>query len=148
LCFSGRYTRAELKLLNKGRGGLIDLLGTADLREVERRIDAGDQEAARVYEAMIYQIAKEIASLVPAFDGEPVDRVLLTGGMARSQRLVGELTRLIAAMGCGVSVYAGENELSALVKGALRVLDGKEQARQYVAEPRQPAPRPVAGEGG
>ena len=139
LSFSGRYTRAELKLLNKGRGGLIDLLGTADLREVERRIDAGDAEAARVYEAMAYQIAKEIASLVPAFDGEPVDRVLLTGGMARSQRLVGELTRLVAAMGCGVSVYAGENELSALVKGALRVLDGKEQARQYVAEPKKPA---------
>jgi butyrate kinase len=138
LCFSGRYTKPELKLLNKGRGGLIDLLGTADLREVERRIDAGDAEAARVYEAMAYQIAKEIASLLPAFDGEPVDRVLLTGGMARSARLVGELTRLLAAVGCGVTVYAGENELSALVKGALRVLDGKEQARQYVAEPRRP----------
>ena len=144
LCFSGRYTKHELKLLNKGRGGLIDLLGTADLREVERRIEAGDQEAARVFEAMVYQIAKEIASLVPAFDGEPVDRVLLTGGMARSQRLVGELTGLVAALGCGVSVYAGENELSALVKGALRVLDGKEKARQYVAEPRQPAPRPAS----
>jgi butyrate kinase len=139
LCFSGRYSRAELKLLNKGRGGLIDLLGTADLREVERRIDAGDQEAARVYEAMVYQIAKEITSLIPAFDGEPVDRILLTGGMARSQRLVGELTRLVAAMGCGVSVYAGENEISALVKGALRVLDGKEEARQYVSEPKKPA---------
>jgi butyrate kinase len=144
LCFSGRYTKPELKLLNKGRGGLIDLLGTADLREVERRIDAGDQEAVHVFEAMAYQTAKEIASLLPAFDGEPVDRVLLTGGMARSQRLVGELTRLIAAMGCGVSVYPGENELAALVKGALRVLDGKEEARQYVAEPRQPAPHPAS----
>jgi butyrate kinase len=148
LCFSGRYTKPELKLLNKGRGGLIDLLGTADLREVERRIDAGDREAARVYEAMTYRIAKEIASLVPAFDGEPVDRVLLTGGMARSPRLVGDLSRLLAAMGCGLSVYPGENELSALVKGALRVLDGKEEARQYLAEPRPPAPPPVAGEGG
>jgi butyrate kinase len=136
LCFSGRYTKPELKLLNKGRGGLIDLLGTADLREVERRIDAGDREAATVFEAMAYRIAREIASLIPAFDGEPVDRVLLTGGMARSQRLVGELTRLVAVMGCGMTVYAGENELFALVKGALRVLDGKEEARQYVAEPR------------
>ncbi len=148
LCFSGRYTKPELKLLNKGRGGLIDLLGTADLREVERRIDAGDQEAAQVFEAMVYQIAKEIASLVPAFDGEPVDRILLTGGMARSQRLVGEITRMVAAMGCGVSLYPGENELSALVKGVLRVLDGKEEARQYVAEPRQPASRPASGQGG
>jgi butyrate kinase len=136
LCFSGRLTKPELKQLNKGRGGLIDLLGTADLREVERRIDAGDADAARVYEAMTYQIAKEITSLLPAFDGEPVDRVLLTGGMARSQRLVAELTRLLAALGCGVSVYAGENEMAALVKGALRVLEGREEAKTYVAEPR------------
>jgi butyrate kinase len=136
LCFSGRYTKPELKQLNKGRGGLIDLLGTADLREVERRVDAGDADAARVYEAMIYQIAKEVASLLPAFDGEPVDRVLLTGGMARSKRLVAELTRLLAALGCGVTAYPGENEMAALVKGALRVLEGREEAKTYVAEPR------------
>jgi len=136
LCFSGKLTKPELKQLNKGRGGLIDLLGTADLREVERRMDAGDAEATRVYEAMAYQIAKEVASLLPAFDGEPVDRVLLTGGMARSQRLVAELTRLLAALGCGVTAYPGENEMAALVQGALRVLDGREQALTYTAEPR------------
>ncbi len=136
LCFSGKFTKPELKQLNKGRGGLIDLLGTADLREVERRMDAGDAEATGVYEAMCYQIAKEVTSLLPAFDGEPLDRVLFTGGMARSQRLVAELTRLLAALGCGVSVYPGENELAALVKGALRVLEGREEAGTYVAEPR------------
>ena len=136
LCFSGKLTKPELKQLNKGRGGLIDLLGTADLREVERRIEAGDAEAARVYEAMAYQIAKEVTSLLPAFDGEPVDRVLLTGGMARSQRLVAELTRLLAALGCGVTAYPGENEMAALVKGALRVLDGREEALTYTADPR------------
>ncbi len=137
LCFSGRFTRAELKQLNKGRGGLIDLLGTADLREVERRVAAGDAAAAEVFEALAYQIAKQISSLLPAFDGEPVDRVLLTGGMARSQRLVAELERLVAGLGCGVSVYPGENEMGALVKGALRVLAGKEQARQYAGEARE-----------
>jgi butyrate kinase len=136
LCFSGRLTQAELKQLNKGRGGLIDLLGTADLREVERRVDAGDAEATRVFEALVYQIAKETASLLPAFDGEPVDRVLLTGGMARSKRLVADLTRLLGALGCGVSVYPGENEMAALVKGALRVLEGREVAGTYVSEPR------------
>jgi butyrate kinase len=136
LCFSGKFTKPELKQLNKGRGGLIDLLGTADLREVERRMDAGDTEAAQVFEALCYQIAKWTASLVPAFDGEPVDRVLLTGGMARSKRLVAEITRLLAALGCGVSVYPGENEMAALVKGALRVLEGREEAKTYVAEPK------------
>jgi butyrate kinase len=143
LCFSGRFTKAELKQLNKGRGGLIDLLGTADLREVERRMLAGDALAREVWEAMAYQIAKNITALLPAFEGEPIERVLLTGGMARSQRLVAELERLLPGLGCGVSVYPGENEMGALVKGALRVLSGKEQAKLYTSEAAAPAPAPT-----
>lgn len=131
LCYSGKYTKAELKLLNKGRGGLIDLLGTADMREVERRVEAGDAEAKLVYDALAYQIAKAITALVPAFDGEAIDAILLTGGMARSPKLVGELRRLTAALGCGVQVFPGENEMAALAKGALRVLSGREQAKDY-----------------
>ncbi len=131
LCFSGALTKAELKTLNKGRGGLIDLLGTSDLREVERRIAEGDADAARVFEALVYQIAKNITALIPAFDGEKVDRILLTGGMARSQKLVDGITSAVAAVGCGVTVYAGENEMLALAKGALRVLNHKEAAREY-----------------
>jgi butyrate kinase len=131
LCFSGKYTKAELKLLNKGRGGLVDLLGTSDMREVERRVDAGDAEAKLVYEALAYQIAKAITALVPAFEGEAIDAILLTGGMARSPRLVDELQRLTAAMHCGVKVYPGENEMAALAKGALRVLSGRETANDY-----------------
>ncbi|MGD1148357.1 MAG: butyrate kinase [Thermoanaerobaculaceae bacterium] len=134
LCFSGRYTREELKKLNLGRGGLIDLLGTADLREVERRVAAGEKEAADVFEAMTYQIAKNITALVPAFDGEPVDRILLTGGMARSKKLVAAIVQFVAAAGCGVTVYPGENEMLALAKGALRVLNHKEPAREYGPE--------------
>ena len=131
LCFSGKYTEAQLKLLNKGRGGLIDLLGTADLREVERRLEAGDAEARLVFDALAYQIAKAITALVPAFDGEPLDAILLTGGMARSTRLVADLRRLTAALGCPVKDYPGENEMAALAKGALRVLSGREVAKDY-----------------
>jgi butyrate kinase len=134
LCFSGKYTKDELKKLNKGRGGLIDLLGTADLREVERRIDAGDAEAALVYDAMAYRIAREVASLLPAFEGDKVDRILLTGGMARSKRLIAKITDYIAVLGCGVTVYPGENEMLALAKGVLRVIAGKEKAREYCGE--------------
>ena len=131
LCFSGQYTQDELLKLNKGRGGLIDLLGTADFREVERRLNEGDPEATEVYEAMIYQIAKNITALLPAFEGEAVDQVLLTGGLARSERLVADITSAVGALGCGVTAYPGENEMYALVKGALRVLVGKEKAKDY-----------------
>jgi butyrate kinase len=131
LCFSGKYTKKELKLLNKGRGGLIDLLGTADLREVEKKVEAGDKDAREVFEAMAYQISKEITSVVPAFDGEKVGQVILTGGMARSGRLISAIKSYITALECGVTVYPGENEMLSLAKGAIRVLNGKEKARTY-----------------
>ena len=134
LCFSGKYTQAELKGLNKGRGGLIDLLGTSDVREVERRVAAGDAEAKLVFDAMVYQIAKGITALLPAFGGEPVEAILLTGGMARSQTLVDALRQLTAAVGCPIQVYPGENEMAALAKGALRVLSGRETAKDYPSE--------------
>jgi len=131
LCFSGEYSQEQLLKLNKGRGGLVDLLGTADFREVEQRVEAGDREAIEVFDALVYQVGKHITALVPAFDGKPVDRVLLTGGLARSERLVEGITRGVAALGCGVTAYPGENEMFALAKGALRVLDGKEDAKRY-----------------
>jgi butyrate kinase len=131
LCFSGQYTLEELLKLNKGRGGLIDLLGTADFREVERRVDEGEELACEVYEAMVYQICKSITGLLPAFDGESIDQVLLTGGLARSQRLVRDVEAGVRALGCGLTAYPGENEMNALVKGALRVLNGKEEPREY-----------------
>ncbi len=134
LCYSGKYTEKEIKKLNKGRGGLIDLLGTADLREIEQRINDGDEEARIVFDAMTYQIAKEIAGLLPAFQGEALNGVLLTGGMARSETLVAGIKSYLPAACSPVMVYPGENEMSALVKGVLRVLNGKEDARSYDPE--------------
>ena len=134
LCFSGKYTQQELKKLNKGRGGLIDLLGTADLREVEQRIADGDDWARQVFDAMTYQIAKQITSQLPAFQGESVDSILLTGGMARSKPLVAGIKSYLPTQCCGVTVYPGENEMFALAMGILRVLHGKEKARTYAPE--------------
>ena len=131
LCFSGKYTKAEMKRLNKGAGGLIDLLGTGDLREVERRMADGDAWAAEVFDALAYQVAKAVASLLPAFEGQPVDRVIFSGGMARSELLLKRLEYYLSGISCGVTVYPGENEMVALAKGALRVLYGKEPAREY-----------------
>jgi len=82
-------------------------------------------------DAMAYQIAKWITSLLPAFEGEKVDQILLTGGMARCKPTVAFIQRAVAAMGCGVTIYPGENEMFALAKGALRVLSGKEVPKVY-----------------
>ena len=131
LALSGKYTQAELKQLIKGKGGLIDLLGTSNLIELGRRYEEGDKHVQSILDAQAYQIAKWISSMLPAFDGERVDRILLTGGMARAEFLVAEIHRLLQSFGCGITVYPGENEMSALAKGAVRVLAGKEKAKEY-----------------
>ena len=131
LCFSGKYTKQELKVLNKGRGGMISLLGTSDLREIEKRIAEGDKEAENAFEAMAYQISKEITSRIPAFDGESIDQIILTGGMARSKLLTEKISNYVSPVKCGVTVYAGENEMFALTKGVLRVLSGRAKAKSY-----------------
>jgi butyrate kinase len=133
MCFSGQYGKDQLKQLNVGRGGLIDLLGTADLRQLEARYLAQEAEVVVVMDAMAYQISKWITSLLPAFGGDKVDRILLTGGMARCKPVVEFIQRSVDAVGCGVTVYPGENEMVALVKGALRVLSGKETAKVYTS---------------
>ena len=128
VCFSGKYTQQELERQVFGDGGLLAYLGTRDLREVERRMDLGDAQAARVFEAMIYQIAKEAGAMAAVLQGK-VDAVLLTGGMAYSERVV-KLLREYLEWIASITVYPGEDELQALTAGVLRVLEGEEQAKR------------------
>jgi len=133
LCFSGNYTRKEVEAILFRDGGLYSYLGTKDLVEVERRIAAGDTRAALVFDAMVYQIGKDIGALATVLKGR-VDAVLLTGGMAHSDRLKEELRPAVEWI-APLVVYAGEDELQALAEGVLRVLRGEEQACEFGAAP-------------
>jgi butyrate kinase len=128
LCFSGKFTEPQLWNLLNREGGVFSYLGTKDLREVEQRIGAGDSQATIIFDAMIYQTAKDIGAMATVLNGR-VDALLLTGGMARSQKLVHQLCEAIQWI-APVTVYPGEDELQALAEGALRVLRGEEQARE------------------
>ncbi len=129
LCFSGRFTREEILRKLVGGGGLASHLGTKDLREVERRIAAGDGQAAMVFAALCYQVAKAISALGATLEGR-IDAVVLTGGMVASGRLVEEVSRRVAFL-APVLVYPGEFELEALALGVLRVLTGEEVPKVY-----------------
>lgn len=129
LCFSGTYTERELRDLVRARGGLLAYLGTNDVRVVEQRIERGDTHAREVYEAMAYQIAKEIGAMATVLHGD-VHAIVLTGGAAHSlllTRWIEERVRFIAP----VLMYPGEDEMAALGLGALRVLRGVEKAKHY-----------------
>ncbi len=131
LCFSGKFTRPLVETMLFREGGLYSYLGTKDLEEIESRIVGGDQRAALVYDAMVYQIAKEIGAMAAALRGR-VDAILLTGGMAHSKQLVANLRSHIYWI-APMHVYAGEDELQALAEGALRVLRGEEAAHEFGA---------------
>jgi len=128
LCFSGQYTEPQLWNLLNREGGVFSYLGTRDLREVEQRIESGDSQATLIFDAMIYQTAKDIGAMATVLNGR-VDAILLTGGMARSEKLVGQLRAAVEWI-APITVYPGEDELQALAEGALRVLRGEEQARE------------------
>jgi butyrate kinase len=131
LCFSGEYTRKQVETALFREGGLYSYLGTKDLIEVESRIDSGDGKARLALEAMVYQMAKEIGAMAAVLHG-CVDALLLTGGMAHSERLVAALMGYVSWI-APVMRYPGEDELQALAEGAVRVLRGEEEARVLVA---------------
>ncbi|WP_348983823.1 butyrate kinase [Fusibacter sp. A2] len=129
LCFSGKYTHGEIKKLIKGQGGLVAYLNTNDGRDVIKMIEAGDENAKVVFEAMAYQVAKEIGMCAAVLKGD-IDAIILTGGLAYGQVLTGWIKEHIEFLG-KVIIYPGEDEMSALALGGLRVLKGEEEAKVY-----------------
>ena len=133
MAFSGDYTRKELtERLNKN-GGLLDHFGTDDARVVERKIAEGDRYAKIIYDGMLYQIAKYAGAMAVAMKGK-VDAIILTGGMSYSSYVVGFLRSYLEWIS-DVVVMPGEFEMEALAAGALRVLSGREQAKEYTGKP-------------
>ncbi len=129
LCFSGKWTREELLRRFSIEGGLTDYLGTDNGREVEERIARGDKKAELIYQAMAYQIAKTIGEMATVLRGE-VDAIVLTGGLARSALLVKWIEERVSFI-AEVKVYPGQEEMRALVEGALEVLRGLKEAKIY-----------------
>jgi len=130
LCFSGRHSRDGLEKMIFRRGGMFSYLQTKDFEQVLQRIQNGDARAQQVFAAMIYQIAKEIGAMATVLRGR-VDAILLTGGLVHASEVVQRLTPAIDWI-APVHTYAGEDELRALVEGAIRVLHGEEDVLQYV----------------
>lgn len=129
LCFSGKYTKTEIKKMLVGKGGLVSYLGTNSAAVAEEMAEEGNQHAKLIYEAMGYQISKCVGAMAVVLKGK-VDLIVITGGIARSDMLVDfikENTKFIGKF----FICPGENEMEALALGGLRVLRDEEEAKQY-----------------
>ena len=129
LCFQEGMTKEKVMKKVNGGGGMKAHLGTADLVEVGKRIVAGDEHAKLIFDAEVLQICKGIGTLLAIFD-EPVDAVILTGGLAYSEHLVAGITERVGNI-AKVMVLPGENEMESLAQGALRILKGEEEAKIF-----------------
>lgn len=89
----------------------------------------GDAKAAEFKEAFLLQVSKDIGSMACVLKGQ-VDRIIVTGGIAYGADVVAALKER-AEWIAPFTVYPGEDELLALAQGAIRVLTGEEEAKNY-----------------
>lgn len=129
LCFSGEYSKEEILKLLTGGGGLYAYLGTTNAIEIEARIAAGDTKAAEVYEAMVFQVAKEIGASSAVLEGE-IDAIALTGSLVYSKVLLDSLLKKISFI-APVQLIPGENEMEALADAAMRYFNNEEALSVY-----------------
>jgi butyrate kinase len=129
LCYSGKFDKKTMNKKLRGNGGLKAYLNTVDVREVEKMIESGNEEAKLVLEAMAYQVAKGIGDLATVVEGN-VDAIVITGGIAYSTRMTSWIKKRVQFI-APVEVMPGENEMESLALGTLRVLKEEETAEEY-----------------
>lgn len=126
---NGKYDLDFIKKRIKGNGGVVAYLNTNDMKEVTDNAENGDEKSSLIVAAMGYQVAKEVGSMAAVLFGK-VDAIILTGGIAYSKKIVGDITDRVSFIG-EVKVYPGEDEMLALAEGGLRVLTGEEAPKKY-----------------
>jgi len=129
MCFAGKYSQKEIMKMIKGEGGLVGYLGTNSAYDVEQMMVKGDARAKLIYEAMAYQVAKEIGAMSTVLKGD-VDVILITGGVAHSKWFVNQIIERVHKI-APVHVYPGEDEMKALAMNGMRVLRGETVAKIY-----------------
>ena len=125
--------KEKLRALCYEAGGLSSHFGTSDADQIHALVDAGDVHAKRIWDAMAYQICKEIGSMATVLEGK-VDCILLTGGLLRFDD-ISQFIEKHCSWIASVYSYPGEFEQEAMAYGALDVLNGKRELSVYTGKP-------------
>lgn len=129
MCYESGLTEAEMRKKTVGNGGFNAYLGTNDARDVEKRVNEGDKEATLIRDAFVYQMSKNIGAMAAVLSGK-VDAIIMTGGIAYDKAITQMISDRVSFI-APVKLYPGEDELLALAQGALRVMNGEEEAKAY-----------------
>jgi len=129
LCFSGEFTHEQVKKMITGEGGFVAYFGTNDAMEVENMINNGNKKAELIFEAMAYQVSKEIGAMATVLKGK-VDGILITGGLANNKWFVEMIIDSVAFL-APVSIYPGEDEMKALAMNGFMVMNNEITVKEY-----------------
>ena len=132
MCFSGKYTKEEIKKKLIGHGGAVAYFGTNDMRIVEQRAQEGRPEYVVFMKAFVLNIAKYIVAQGAVVDGK-VDIIILTGGVAYSKTITDAIAKKVSWV-APVKVYPGENELGSLAENGYIILAGATKIHTYNKE--------------
>lgn len=126
-------SREEMLNLCSVTGGLCNYFGTSNADVIHQKVEQNDPKATLVWNAMIYQVAKQIGAMSTVLCGH-VDGIVLTGGLLRFSD-VSEQIKDRCGWIAPIALYPGEYEQEALAKNALEVLKGEKQAMIYTGKP-------------
>ena len=129
MCFSGKYTKDEVKKRLVGRGGAVAYFGTNDFRELVTRAQNGDKECETFIKGYCISFAKSIAAVAAVVSGK-VDAIILTGGIAYSEYITSEIYSKVEFI-APVLIYPGENELESLAENGYGILAGEFEIKEY-----------------
>ncbi|PWJ39242.1 butyrate kinase [Sediminitomix flava] len=127
--YSGKYTEKELHSMVVGKGGMVAYCGKNDALAVENDIAKGNELAKQVYEAMGYQISKEVGAMATVLKGK-VDAIIFTGGLAYSKFLVNIIKEYISYL-APIVVFPGEDEMKALALNGIRLSNKEVESTVY-----------------
>lgn len=131
-CFSGKYTRLQVRKRLAGRGGAIAYFNTNDFREIIAMANGGNVEAEMFIKAYCLSAAKYIAGIATTICGK-VDAIILTGGVCHSEVITGQITERVGFI-APVVIYPGEDELESLAENGYGILSGEFEIKEYNRE--------------
>ena len=129
MCFSGKYTKEQIKKMLVGEGGAMAYFGTKDFREIASRSAGGDTQASLFLKGYCASVAKYIGYFSTDVS-DKVDAIILTGGIANNKDITDEIALRVGFI-APVVIYPGENELASLAENGYGILSGEFRVRQY-----------------
>jgi butyrate kinase len=128
-CYCGNFSKEEMQQMVIGEGGMVSYLKTNSMIDVEKAAAQGDDNAADMISAFVYQVAKTVGEMATVLYGN-IDAIVLTGGIANSKMIVDLLKERISFLAT-IVVYPGEDEMEAMAMNARLLLSGELQPQRY-----------------